>query len=82
MQEEPELPAIPTIPQVTKTKEEKKKMQAELAERHAKEEAEANAIISKNEGKDKNVIIKLLQEAGIHEDMINKLLPEEKKESK
>lgn len=56
---------------------ERKAMQAELAEKHAKEEAEANAIIESMAGKERSAIVAKLHEAEIHEDVINKLLPTE-----
>lgn len=58
---------------------EKVKMQAELASRHAKEEAQAKGIIAANEGKERAVIVKALHEVGIHDDLISKLLPAEEK---
>jgi large subunit ribosomal protein L11 len=69
-----------TAEELAELEKEQKAMQAELAEKHAKEEAAANAIISKHEGKDRSAIVKFLKEAEIHDDVINKLLPEEKKE--
>lgn len=60
-----------------KLEEEKKAMQAELAERHAKEEAEAKSIIGSMEGAERSAIIAKLHEAEIHEDVITKLMPVE-----
>jgi len=58
---------------------EQKAMQAELAERHAKEEAIAKEIIDSMAGQERKDIVAKLHEAEIHEDTINKLLPVEEK---
>ncbi|MAE13283.1 50S ribosomal protein L11 [Candidatus Woesearchaeota archaeon] len=61
--------------------EERKKLQAELAEKHAAEDASANAILEQMKGKDRSAIKAKMVEAGISDDTINRLLPvEEKKE--
>ncbi|MFH1589593.1 MAG: 50S ribosomal protein L11 [archaeon] len=58
---------------------ERKIMQAQIAEKHAKEETEATTIIKSMAGKERSAIIAKLHEANIHEDVINKLLPAEEK---
>ncbi len=62
--------------------EEKEQMQAELAEKHAKEEGAAKKIIEEMAGKERHTIKAKLEEAGISEEMINKLLPSEEKDKK
>ncbi|MFH1505446.1 MAG: 50S ribosomal protein L11 [archaeon] len=57
--------------------EEKKKMQADLAEKHAELEATANSIIKSMEGKERSAIKTKLTESGIPESLITKLLPAE-----
>ncbi len=56
---------------------EKEQMQTELAEKHAREEATAKKIIEENKGKEKHIIKHKLEEAGISEELIDKLLPPE-----
>lgn len=62
--------------------EERKVMQAELAEKHEKEEKKANEILAKMQGKERHEKVKALEEAEIHSDLINKLVPPEKEEEK
>jgi large subunit ribosomal protein L11 len=57
--------------------EERKKMQAELAEKYAELETKAKTILSEMEGKERPAIKAKMTEAGIPDDMINKLLPVE-----
>jgi len=57
--------------------EEKEALQAELAEKHAQEEAKAKEIIASMQGKERYAIVAKLHEAEIHDDVINKLLPVE-----
>ena len=57
--------------------EEKKKMQAELVEKHAEIEAKAQTILKEMEGKERSAIKHKLEEIGIPEDLISKLLPTE-----
>lgn len=68
-----------TAEELKALEEEKKAMQAELDAKHAKEEAEAKAIIAANEGKERHNIVKALEEGGVSQNLIAKLLPEEKK---
>ena len=56
---------------------EKQAMQAELAEKHAEQEKTAKEIIASFQGKDRAIIVAKLKEADLHDDVINKLLPEE-----
>ncbi|MHA1912658.1 MAG: 50S ribosomal protein L11 [Candidatus Kariarchaeaceae archaeon] len=66
--------------EMKKLEEERKQMQADLEAKHAELQKKADAVMKENEGKDKSVIKTKLKEAGIPDDMINKLLPQEKKE--
>ena len=52
-------------------------VQAELAEKHAELEATANSIIKSMEGKERPAIKHKLEESGIPESLISKLLPAE-----
>jgi len=60
-----------------KLEEERKALQAELAEKHAEEDAKAKEIIGSMEGKERSAIVAKLHEAEIHDDTINRLLPVE-----
>lgn len=69
-----------SVEEKAEIEEEKKKMQAELVEKHAEEEKKAKALIEQLQGKTRNEMAKKLEEEGIHLDLIAHLLPEEKKE--
>jgi len=59
--------------------EERKKMQADLEKKRAELQKTADKVMKEMEGKEKSAIRTALKDAGIPEDMINKLAPAEKK---
>lgn len=61
--------------------EEKKRLAAEMAEKHAEQTTRAKDIINQMQGKENKEIRKKLHEAGIFEQIINELAPEEKKDA-
>ncbi|MFH1649500.1 MAG: 50S ribosomal protein L11 [Candidatus Woesearchaeota archaeon] len=58
---------------------EKKQLQEEMQARHAEMDKKAQAVLKEMEGKDRSAIKHRLQEIGVPDDMIAKLLPTEAK---
>jgi large subunit ribosomal protein L11 len=59
---------------------ERKKLQQDLEARHAQLQKIADRVMKENEGKEKPFLRAKLKEAGVPDDMILKLVPQEKKE--
>ncbi|RJQ15532.1 50S ribosomal protein L11 [Candidatus Woesearchaeota archaeon] len=62
--------------------EERKRLQADLEKRHAELDKTAQAVMKEMTGKEASAIRAKLREAGIPDDMIAKLVPQEKKDDK
>ncbi len=60
--------------------EEKKELEEEIKKKHAEEEARAQKVMEELQGKPRSEVVAALREAGVSEDLIDKLLPAEKKE--
>ncbi len=59
--------------------EERKKMQADLEQRKAELQKIADRVMKEMEGKERSAVRTALREAGIPDDMVNKIAPAEKK---
>ena len=66
-----------SVEELKALEQEKLRLQEEVAARHAAEEKKANEIVESMKGKEKSAIRLKMREAGISEDVIKKLLPQE-----